>query len=275
LLTAVILLTVAPFAYVVMSSFISSADYYHYGITFPKQWSLSNYVLLFAGNSLVLNGYKISVFVTAMGTLIGVVVTAMLAYPLSRPQLPGRKVIFRVLFFTLFFGGGIIPTYLVVDSLGLLNTVWALIIPGALNTFYLVIMRNFFLAFPESLIESAAMDGANDIIILFRIVIPLSLPVVATIALFYAIDRWNSFFDAMLYVSDQSLQPLQMVLYSVINQATMPVDPTTAATLARQPPVAQIMTATAIVASVTPVLLIYPFLQRYFTKGVMLGSLKE
>lgn len=212
--------------------------------------------------------YRITIFLTVVGTLVNLVMTALMAYPLSKKNLPFRKVLLMTILFTMLFGGGMIPTYLVVKATGLLNTVWAMIIPGSVATFYLLIMKTFFENLPESLDEAAKIDGASELRILWQIVLPLSMPIMATVGLFYAVGHWNEFFNAIIYVSDSSLHPLQVTLRGILKQTEMPeldfekVLPT------------QSLQMAAVVLSTLPIVVVYPFIQKYFTQGAMLGSVK-
>ncbi len=273
-LTLLVVLTALPMLYVVVVSFISPEDFNAYGISWPRHWSLANYQDLLGGDSAMLQGYRNTLIITLGGTALSVVVTSMLAYALSRRALPGHRFLTLAVFFTLLFSGGLIPTFLVVKSVGMLDTLWALMIPQAVAAYYFLIMRTYFAGFPQSLEESAKIDGANDLVILYRIVIPLSLPIFATIALFYAIDRWNDYFSALIYLTRQDLFPVQLILYNLTSQlsSVQLVDPSQ---MASTPPSPEIAQMTAVVVATVPILCVYPFVQRYFVQGVMIGSLKE
>lgn len=219
-----------------------------------------------------LRAFFISVARTVVGTFINVFLTCLMAYPLSKTYIKGRGVILFAVVFTMLFSGGMIPTYLVVRETGLLNTFWAYIIPTAISAFNLIIVKNFFQSVPQELEESAKIDGASNIGILFRIVIPLSMPVIATIALFHAVFHWNSFFDAVLYINDRSLYPLQVYLRELIQFDQSEIN--LRDNFEQQLLANESLKAAALISSTLPILIVYPFLQKYFVKGVMLGSVK-
>jgi putative aldouronate transport system permease protein len=273
-LALLVAVTALPMLYVIVVSFISPDDFQNYGITWPHHWSLDNYQQLLSGDSTMLQGYRNTLIITIVGTAISVIVTTMLAYALSRRGLPGRRFLTLAIFFTLLFNGGLIPTFLVVKSVGLLDTLWALMIPQAVGAYYFLIMRTYFAVFPAELEEAARIDGANDLTILFRIVMPLSRPILASIALFYAIDRWNDYFSGLIYLTRQDLYPVQLILYNLTSQFSS-VQLIDASQLARTPPTPEMAQMTAVVIAAVPILLVYPFVQRYFVQGVMIGSLKE
>ncbi len=214
--------------------------------------------------------YRVTIFVTAFGTVLSVTLTTLTGYVLSKDYIRGRRVIMFLIVFTMLFSGGLIPLYIVVRQTGLMNTVWALMVPQAILTFNLIIMRNFFFTIPESLEESARMDGAGDVTILFRIVLPLSMPVISTIALFYAVGLWNDFFNAVLYISDRGKWPLQLFLRAML------FDSEAAQHGGRDDPyfLGQPIKMAAVMAAVIPIMLVYPFFQRYFVKGIMIGAVK-
>ena len=198
------------------------------------------------------------------------------AYALSKKRLAGRKIILSMILFTMLFSGGLIPYYLVVSGLHLSNTIWAMIIPSAVNTFYLIIMKNYFSSLSPSLEEAAKIDGANDIQILFRVMLPISLPFIATFVLFYSVERWNEWWNALLFINDSSLQPLQIYMRNLLvnynnqmsQQAMLILGDKRSANF-------QAVQMASIVVSTVPILCIYPFVQRHFVKGVMVGSVKE
>ncbi|MEF3302569.1 carbohydrate ABC transporter permease [Paenibacillus sp. GYB003] len=237
---------------------------------FPKTITWEAYAHVFKMKELW-SSYGVSVFVTVVGTLISMVVTVLAAYALSKPQLKGRRTVMFLIVFTMMFSGGLIPTYLVVKQLHLLNTVWALMIPTAVTTYNLIIMRNFFGGLPESLEESARIDGCNDLGVLLRIVVPLSMPAIATVALFYAVARWNEFFTAVMYVTDKDKWPLQLFLRAMLveNEASFQGGGDNPFLLGQSVKMAAVMISTI------PVMLIYPFFQKYFVQGVTLGAVKE
>jgi putative aldouronate transport system permease protein len=264
-----------PLIYVVASSF-SSASAVSAGrvLLWPVEPSLRAYQDALS-NPQVLQGYYNSLIYAIGGTMISVTLTVAIAYPLSRKTFFGRNLIMSLLIFTMLFSGGLIPTYLVVQSLGMLNTRWALLIPSAIGVWQVIIARTFFRStIPDELYEAATLDGASDLRFLWSIVLPLSKPMLAVIALMYAIYQWNSYFDALVYLKDTSLYPLQIVLRNILIQNTIS-DPSkdVAQQLERQQ-LANVLKYALIVVSSLPVLIIYPFIARHFTKGVMVGAVK-
>ncbi|MGM7722194.1 carbohydrate ABC transporter permease [Metabacillus sp. Hm71] len=236
-------------------------------IIIPKSFTLEAYHQLFSGNEIV-KAFGITVFITVVGTLVNMFLTTLMAYPLSRKNLPGRNFFLFLVVFTLLFSGGIIPTYLVVRDTGLVDTVWAMIIPNAVGAFNLLIMKSFFENIPNELFDSARIDGAKEFRILFQIVMPLSLPVLLTVGLFYAVGHWNEFFQAVMYITDTELYPLQVVIRNILMQSTNPEQ-----MLEEYVPTTTLQMAAVIVASL-PIIVVYPFIQKHFTKGVMIGSIK-
>ena len=258
---------------------ISLTDYREYVMNplmlFPKQISWESYNYIFSNNELLL-ALRVSVLTTLSGTAISMAVSVACAYALSKRHMPGRNLFLTLILFTMFFNGGIIPNFLLIKDLGMYDTFWALILPNAINTWYLIIMKNYFANLPEALEESARIDGANDLIILFRIVLPISMPIIATFLLFYGVDRWNEWWSAMMYINDTKKYPLQLMLRNLIvmnfSSASMATSyaQDNASFVAKE----NIKMATAVVA-VVPIAVVYPFLQKYFAKGVMVGAIKS
>ena len=258
---------------------ISLTDYREYVMNplmlFPKQISWEAYNYIFSNNELLL-ALRVSVLTTLSGTAISMAVSVACAYALSKRHMPGRNLFLALILFTMFFNGGIIPNFLLIKDLGMYDTFWALILPNAINTWYLIIMKNYFANLPEALEESARIDGANDLIILFRIVLPISMPIIATFLLFYGVDRWNEWWSAMMYINDTKKYPLQLMLRNLIvmnfSSASMATSyaQDNASFVAKE----NIKMATAVVA-VVPIAVVYPFLQKYFAKGVMVGAIKS
>ncbi|MDF2959608.1 MAG: sugar transporter permease [Paenibacillus sp.] len=215
--------------------------------------------------------FLFTVYLTVFGTLVNMLLTVFGAYPLSKRGLIGGRGIWLFILFTMFFGGGIVPTYLVVKSLGLLNSIWALILPVAISTFNLIIMKTFFQGIPIELEESAKLDGALDIGILFRIMLPLSLPIIATLTLFYAVDRWNEFYNALLYNSDSSKFTLQLKLRELVLQGQVAQ---LAEGSAQENIPKESLKYASIIYVTLPILLVYPWLQKYFVQGALIGSIK-
>ncbi len=264
-----------PLVYVVANSF-SSASAVSAGRVFlwPIEPSLRAYQEALSDPQ-ILKGYYNSLIYAIGGTFISVTLTIAIAYPLSRKTFFGRNVIMSLLLFTMLFSGGLIPTYLVVQDLGLLNTRWAMVIPSAIGVWQVIIARTFFRStIPDDLYEAAVLDGASDLRFLWSVVLPLSKPVIAVIALMYAIFQWNTYFDALIYLKDPGLYPLQIVLRNIlILNSTTGAAADVAQTLERQQ-LANVLKYALIVISSLPVLLIYPFIARHFTKGVMVGAVK-
>ncbi|MEU4602275.1 carbohydrate ABC transporter permease [Kribbella sp. NPDC023972] len=272
-----LILVAVPLVYIVANSF-SSASAVSAGrvLLWPVEPSLQAYKVAF-GDPQIMQGYLNSFIYAAGGTLISVTLTIAIAYPLSRRTFFGRNVIMSLLIFTMLFSGGLIPTYLVVQDLGMLNTRWAMVIPSAIGVWQVIIARTFFRStIPDELYEAATIDGASDLRFLWSIVLPLSKPVIAVIALMYAIFQWNSYFDALVYLKDPSLYPLQIVLRNVLILNTVTGGSTTQnlAQQLEQQQLANVLKYALIVISSLPVLIIYPFVARHFTKGVMVGAVK-
>ena len=258
-----------PFIYILAVSFSSFNDVAGKGLVLiPAHPTLDAYEYVLA-SGVVTRAVGVSLFVTVVGTLINLIMTVTMAYGLSRRGVPGRGFILGLVAFTILFAPGIIPKYLVVKQLGLIDNLWALILPGAISAFNLVVMRNAFMAIPEELIESARLDGANDLRILWNFVIPLSGAVIAAIGLFYGVDHWNSFFDATLYINDPSKWPVQLVLRQFVLQGAAIQD----VVVNQVPPPSITIQMAVVVLATIPILVVYPFLQKYFTKGVLTGSI--
>lgn len=276
IITILTLIVLYPLIYILSSSF-SSASAVSQGrvILWPVEFSLEGYRRVF-GYSRVWQGYRNTIFYTLAGTAINVAITMTCAYPLARKGLP-HKGFFTFLFtFTMMFGGGLIPTYLQVKALGMVNTVWALLIPGAMSVYQMIIARTFINnTIPDELLESAKMDGCSDVRFFFSFVLPLSKAVLAVIALQYAVGHWNNYFDAMIYLQKRSLYPLQIFLREILIMSQFDandlIDAESAVAMAGM---ADLMKYALIVVSTVPILCIYPLLQKYFVKGVMIGSLK-
>lgn len=224
------------------------------------------------GNRQFINSFTVSVAITLIGTIGAMIVTTFAAYALSKPSLPGRSFFLVCFIFAMLFYGGIIPNYLLMRSLGLLDSIWVLILPAMVNVFNLLIIKNFFEGIPESLEEAARIDGASTFSILFRIVLPISLPVLATVSLFYAVGYWNDFFRAMIYISKPELKPLQLYLYEIVTHTQRPLTDIPVDSAMNLTPAA--VRSATIMATTIPILVVYPFLQKYFVKGIVVGSVK-
>jgi putative aldouronate transport system permease protein len=260
-----------PFLYVLAVSFTSPAEVARGGIIlFPKEWSLASYRYIFSTNTLI-RSLMVSIYITVVGTFINLLFTSLMAYPLSKTHIRGRQFILLAVLFTMLFGGGLIPTYFVVKALGLTNTLWALMIPSAISAFNLIVLKNFFQQIPDGLEDSAKIDGCSDLGVLFRIVLPLSMPAMATFALFYAVSHWNQFFSAVMYINDNSKWPIQVLLREIVILAQSRIGDASIDDTEIQPLTIRMA---VIVFATVPILFVYPFLQKHFTKGVLLGSVK-
>ncbi|GAE95202.1 ABC transporter permease protein YtcP [Gracilibacillus boraciitolerans JCM 21714] len=263
--------TFIPFVYVIAASFATEAEIAARPFFIvPETITLAAYEYIFSTNTFI-RSIGISIFVTVLGTVVSLLLTMTMAYPLSRKKLLGRNIILNLVVFTMVFSGGMIPTYVVVRSLGLLDSLWALILPVAINPFYLIIVKSFFQNLPTELEEAARIDGCSDMGVFWRIVIPLSKPVIATFTLFYAVFYWNDFFNALLYISDSAKWPVQLLLQQLMMVAN--VDFGEMNTMMQDPPEESLKMAVVVVATL-PILIFYPFLQKHFAKGILLGSVK-
>lgn len=270
LMGGISIVALLPFIFVIAGSFATEHELATRSFfLWPETFSLRAYEGIFTSRAFVRAAIT-TVLVTAVGTVVQLLLTAAMAYPLSRTNLPGRRLLMSLVVFTLVFSGGMIPTFLMVKDLGLLNTYWALILPMAINPFSLIIIKNFFQQLPAELNESAAIDGANEFQTLWRIVLPLSKPVLATFALFYAVGIWNDFMSPLLYLNDNSMWTLQMFL----RQVTVATDLSIIEADPSQLPPAQGVKFAVIVVATLPILLFYPFLQKHFAKGMLIGSVK-
>lgn len=267
-----------PLWFIVIASFSNPSEVWQGNVLlFPKGFTLAAYKAVVEYKEIWI-GYRNTLFYTVFGTLINLVLTVCAAYPLSRKEFMPRNFFMAMFMFTMFFSGGLIPTYLVVNNLGLTNTVWAMILPGAVSIFNVIIMRTYFVnSIPESLREAAQLDGVNDFQYLVKIVLPLSKPIIAVVGLYYGVGHWNDFFNALIYLNDKSLMPLQSFLRELLlsNQVTTgSLQGLDASAVAAKMQLAQTLKYSAIIVSTVPVLCVYPFIQKYFVKGVMIGSIK-
>lgn len=269
-----LVVTLYPFLYVLSMSLSDQVSVLKQEVwLFPKGFTLTAYQQVLSQPGIWL-AYGNTVFYTVSATFLNVIMTIMLAYPLSRKRFWGKNPITLFVSITMLFNGGMIPSFLLIKDLGLYNTRLALIIPGAIGVYNMIIARTFFASIPDSLEESAAIDGANDIIVLFKIVIPISKPIMAVLTLFYAVGHWNTYFNALLYVPDLNLQPLQMYLVRLLVQNQQLMNEGSSDALQQAVAAMQTKYATIIVV-IVPILCVYPFLQKYFVQGVMIGALKE
>ncbi|RRJ63419.1 carbohydrate ABC transporter permease [Paenibacillus oralis] len=269
ILVAVAAISLFPLLYVVSMSLTPYSEVIKNGgfVVVPRSLSFEAYNRILADPALG-KSMLVTLFVTIVGTAFNLALNTLAAYPLSRKNLKGRTFFLLYIVFTMLFSGGLIPTYLVVQSLGLLNSVWALIVPGAIATFNVLVMKSFFENLPEELFESARIDGAKEFRILWRIVLPLSIPSVMTVGLFYMVGHWNSFFSAVLYITDTDLYPLQVVIRNMLllSQSSELQAEVTVPTAAMQ--------MAAVILGSLPIIAVYPFIQKHFTKGMLLGAIK-
>ena len=276
-LTVFLIIIIYPLLNIVASSFSDPNAVIKGEVSiFPINPTLIAYKTVFK-NSQVLIGFGNTLFYTIVGTIIQLTLTVLIAFPLSRKEFVGRKLIMVLIVFTMFFEGGLIPTYMIVKDLGLVDTRWALIIPKALGVWQVIIAVTFFkTSIPNELYESAQLDGCSDIGFIWRIVLPLAKPIIAVLVLMYAVGNWNSYFDALIYLNSQELYPLQLVLRNilVLNQMNT-LSPQVAYKLAHLQGLADLLKYALIVISSLPILLFYPFVQKHFVKGMMIGSIKE
>ncbi len=276
ILIVLVLITLYPLYYILVASLSSPAAIAKHGVMmfWPEDVTMKYYKAVF-DNPMIAIGYRNTIFLVVVGTAINMLLTIFAAYALSRKWLMGRNIFMFIIVITMFFGGGLIPSYLLVRELGLFNTIWALIIPGAVSSWNVIMMRTYFVGIPDSLEESARMDGANDFHILFRIILPVSMPIIAVMILFYAVGHWNAWFSASIYLKDKKLYPLQLVLRSIlINNSIREMGDTgyTSSGSARE--ITKGLKYATVIASTLPILFIYPFVQKYFIKGIMIGSIK-
>ena len=286
LVLLVLLTTLYPVLHIASVSFSDDVSVMGNRVTFfPMNFNLRAYQLIFS-SPMIPNAFKNSVIYTVVGTVVNMLLTTTMAYAISKQRLAFRGLITAAVIVTFFFSGGLIPTFLLVRGLGMYNTIWALAVPTAIATWNLIVMRTFFQTLPQELEDSAVVDGANDITVFFRIMLPISKAAVATIALFYLVSRWNSWFDSVVYFSKAERYPLQVILRQIVieNQMTEALlergEMAAARAMDEQEQSDQLIASVdrikfaTLFASIVPMLIIYPFIQRYFVRGLMIGSLK-
>jgi len=273
-LLLLVVLTIIPFYYMLVLSLarfedVAGGAFY----LIPRHIDFASYALIFEDDTIP-RAFLVSIVVTIVGTSVSMLVTTSAAYALSKKGLPGRNAIFTYIIITMFFSGGLIPSYLVMKDLGFVDSYLVMILPLSLNTFFLILMKNYFLTIPESLEESAKIDGANDILIMIRIVIPIAAPIMATISLFYAVAFWNDWFFPMLFLQDSDKYPLQLLLRKIVVEQEMAnrLD-RVSVMFGRHYYRLSVQMATVAVATL-PILLVYPFVQKYFARGIMIGAIK-
>ena len=276
LIAVVLIMIIYPLWFVIIASVSDPAKVLGgQVILMPRKFTLEGYRMVFR-DPMIMTGYRNTLFYTETGTAINLVMTILAAYPLSRKDWVGRGFFMGVLMFTMFFSGGIIPTYLMMNSLGMINTVWAMILPGAVSVYNTIIMRTFFVnSIPPELQEAAQVDGCSNTRLLLQIVLPLSKQILAVMVLFYGVAHWNAFFNALIYLTESKRYPLQLVLRSILIQNTASQDMLgDLDTMGSRVMMAETIKYALIIVSTLPMMILYPFLQRFFEKGVMVGAVK-
>jgi len=267
------LIILLPFLNAVAISFASYKEYLETPLLlFPKNPELKSYQQLIEDGRIWI-GYRTTLIILIIAVPLSLLLTASMGYALSRRHYPGKKAILLLVLFTMIFQGGIVPLYLVMKDLHLTDTIWSVIFASGMNTFYMILMYNYFQSLPDSLIESAQLDGAGEWTILFRIVLPLSMPIITTVLLFYSVDKWNEWFNAMVFIRSAEIQPLQNVLRSMIVDSQAMGEASALVSIEDRPFTSGIKMA-AVVVTMVPIMCVYPFLQKHFASGVMVGAIK-
>ncbi|MFC5703887.1 carbohydrate ABC transporter permease [Cohnella faecalis] len=274
ILTLFGLATLFPIYYVCVVSITPYSEVLRNGgfLLIPKTITFEAFDAIFS-SATVPKALNITILITVVGTALNLFVTTLLAYPLSKKYLPGRNAVLLGIVFTMLFSGGLIPTFLTVKATGLMNSIWALIIPGLVSTFNMLIMKTYFESLPSEIEEAAKVDGCGDAATLFKIVLPLSMPIIATLGLFYGVNHWNAYFAGIMYLNDRDLYPLQVVLRNMIVTPSVSQELAVPQSQLSALPPESIKMATVVVA-IIPVIVVYPFLQKYFIKGMLLGAVK-
>ena len=270
-----LLAIILPIIYIILASFIDPVTLQNSGLTFDfSKWTLTAYERVL-GNAQIWVGFKNALIYSVLFTIISVVVTLLAAYPMSRADFKGRGFFNTLFVITMFFGGGLIPTYLLISNLGMLDTIWAILIPGAFSVWNMIIARTYYMGIPRDLQEAAEIDGATEMVYFFQILLPVCTPIIATIAMWQFVGMWNSYFDAMIYLNSASKQPLQLVLRAILIQSQpepgMVSDMQSTAARAQ---LAELLKYATIIISSLPLMIMYPFFQKYFDNGIMAGAVK-
>lgn len=266
---------ILPIIYIILASFIDPVTLQNSGLTFDfSKWTLTAYERVL-GNAQIWVGFKNALIYSVLFTIISVVVTLLAAYPMSRADFKGRGFFNTLFVITMFFGGGLIPTYLLISNLGMLDTIWAILLPGAFSVWNMIIARTYYMGIPRDLQEAAEIDGATEMVYFFQILLPVCTPIIATIAMWQFVGMWNSYFDAMIYLNSASKQPLQLVLRAILIQSQpepgMVSDMQSTAARAQ---LAELLKYATIIISSLPLMIMYPFFQKYFDNGIMAGAVK-
>lgn len=270
-----LLAIIFPIIYIILASFIDPVTLQNSGLTFDfSKWTTTAYQRVL-GNSQIWVGFKNALIYSVLFTIISVVVTLLAAYPMSRADFKGRGFFNTIFVITMFFGGGLIPTYLLISNLGMLDTIWAILIPGAFSVWNMIIARTYYMGIPRDLQEAAEIDGATEMVYFFKILLPVCSPIIATISMWQFVGMWNSYFDAMIYLNSASKQPLQLVLRAILIQSQpepgMVSDMQSTAARAQ---LAELLKYATIIISSLPLMIMYPFFQKYFDNGIMAGAVK-
>lgn len=269
------LIVLLPLIHIVAASF-SSGTAVSTGrvLLWPVDFSLVGYETVF-GHRLILSAYRNTIFYTVAGTLINLVLTLTCAYPLSRRDMPMKRGFMLIFLITMFFSGGLIPTYMLMAQIKFVNTIWAMLIPGAVSVYNMILVRTYFSnSIPNELLEAAQIDGCSDARYFFSIMLPLSKPIIAVVTLYYAVAHWNAYFNGMMYLNDQDLYPLQLVLRQILIASQIDLQDLDVESMIARQGLADLLKYSLIVVSTAPIMCVYPFVQRYFIKGVMIGSVK-
>lgn len=275
LLALFLIAIILPIIYIIVASFMDPITLQNKGITFEfDKWTLTAYERVLSNNQIWV-GFKNAVIYSVLFSALSVFITLLAAYPMSRPDFVGKKFFNTIFIITMFFGGGLIPTYLLISDLGLLDTMWAVILPGSFNVWNMIVARTYFQNVPAELREAAEVDGASDLTYFFKILLPVCVPIIATLALWQFVGMWNSYFDAMIYINDAAKQPLQLVLRSILiqNQPESGMISDMQSTAARAQ-LAELLKYSTIIVSSLPLIVMYPFFQKYFENGIMAGAVK-
>ena len=266
---------VLPMVYIILASFVDPVTLQNQGLTFDfSKWTTTAYERVLS-NGQIWVGFKNAIIYSVLFTVISVVVTLLAAYPMSRADFKGRGFFNLIFMITMFFGGGLIPTYLLISNLGLLDSMWAVILPGAFGVYNMIIARTYYQGIPKDLQEAAEIDGANEMVYFFRVLLPVCTPIIATIAMWQFVGMWNSYFDAMIYLNSASKHPLQLVLRSILIQnQPEPGMVSDMQSTAQRAQLAELLKYATIIISSLPLLVMYPFFQRYFDNGIMAGAVK-